>query len=102
MAQVSTIIIILYFNVWQLHFSIVVFITFKLEKIVAAYRLATQYPSLISARILDCSKSSSVSVQSVWTQRVLERQTTTRFRQTALSDYKTYTVTSPPTDITNE
>lgn len=67
-----------------------------------AYRQATQYPALISAKILDSSKASSVSVQSVWSQRVLERQTTTRFRQTAVSDFKTYTITSPPTDITNE
>lgn len=78
------------------------FIPLKLDKIVGAYRLATQYPALISARILDCTKTSSVSVQSVWTQRVLERQTTTRFRQTVVSDYNTYTVTSPPTDIANE
>lgn len=68
----------------------------------AAYRLTTQYPTLISARILDRPKVSSVMVQSVWTQRVLERLTTTKFRQTAVSDYQSYTVTSPPTDINNE
>lgn len=67
-----------------------------------AYRLATQYPALISARILDSPKTSSVMVQSVWTQRVLERQTTTKYRQTVVSDYTKYTVTSPPTDISNE
>ncbi|XP_060833609.1 acylamino-acid-releasing enzyme-like isoform X2 [Rhopalosiphum padi] len=73
----------------------------QLDKIVAAYRIATQYPALISARILDCSKT-SVNVQSVWIQRVLERQAKTRFRQTVFSNYKTYTSVSPPTDITNE
>ncbi|KAL4112560.1 hypothetical protein QTP88_016318 [Uroleucon formosanum] len=73
----------------------------QLDKILAAYRSATQYPALISARILDCSKA-SVNVHSVWVQRVLERQAKTRFRQTVFSDYKTYTLTSPPTDITNE
>ncbi|XP_003247213.1 acylamino-acid-releasing enzyme isoform X2 [Acyrthosiphon pisum] len=73
----------------------------QLDKIVAAYRIATQYPAIISARILDCSKT-SVNVHSVWVQRVLERQAKTRFRQTVFSDYKTYTLTSPPTDITNE
>ncbi|CAH1722220.1 unnamed protein product [Aphis gossypii] len=73
----------------------------QLDKIVAAYRVATQYPALSSARIFDGSKS-SVSVHSVWVQRVLERQAKTRFRQTVFSDYKTYSLTSPPTDITNE
>jgi acylaminoacyl-peptidase len=73
----------------------------QLDKIVAAYRIATQYPALISARILDCSKA-SLNVHSVWVQRVLERQAKTTFRQTVFSDYKTYTLTSPPTDITNE
>eukprot|EP00102_Acyrthosiphon_pisum_P011826 XP_008180714.1 PREDICTED: acylamino-acid-releasing enzyme-like [Acyrthosiphon pisum] len=73
----------------------------QLDKIVAAYRIATQYPELISARIHDCSKA-HVSVHSVWVQRVLERQAKTRFRQTVFSDYKTYTLTSPPTDITDE
>jgi len=77
------------------------FVTLQLDKIVAAYRVATQYPALISARILDCSKA-SVNVHSVWVQRVLERQAKTRFRQTVFSDYKTYNLTSPPTDITNE
>jgi len=71
-----------------------------LDKIVAAYRVATQHPALISARIFNGSKS--VSVHSVWVQRVLERQAKTRFRQTVFSDYKTYSSTSPPTDITNE
>ncbi|XP_029343702.1 acylamino-acid-releasing enzyme-like isoform X1 [Acyrthosiphon pisum] len=80
---------------------IVHFITLQLDKIVAAYRIATQYPELISARIHDCSKA-HVSVHSVWVQRVLERQAKTRFRQTVFSDYKTYTLTSPPTDITDE
>ncbi|XP_060834032.1 acylamino-acid-releasing enzyme-like isoform X2 [Rhopalosiphum padi] len=73
----------------------------QLDKIVAAYCVTAQYPELISARIFDCSKA-SVSVHSIWVQKVLERQTTTRFRQTVFSDYKTYTLTSPPTDITNE
>jgi len=68
---------------------------------VAAYCVTAQYPELISARIFDCSKA-SVSVHSIWVQKVLERQTTARFRQTVFSDYKTYTLTSPPTDITNE
>jgi len=75
--------------------------TFQLDKIVAAYRVTAQYPELISAKILNCSKD-SVSVQSVWIQKVLERQAAIRFRQTVFSDYKTYTLTSPPTDITNE
>lgn len=75
--------------------------TLQLNKIVAAYRLATQYPAIMSARIDNCSKD-SISIHSVWIQRVLERQTTTRFRQTAFSDFKTYTITSPPTEISNE
>lgn len=74
----------------------------QLEKIVASYRVATQYPTLQSARILDYPKDSFVSVQSVWVQKNLERQTTIRFRQVVVSDYNTYSVTSPPTDITNE
>ncbi|XP_050434308.1 acylamino-acid-releasing enzyme-like isoform X1 [Adelges cooleyi] len=74
----------------------------QLEKVVSAYRIATQYPALISARILDRPTTSSVSVQSVWTQQVLERLTTTKYRQTVISDYKTFTPTSPPSDITNE
>ncbi|VVC32928.1 Peptidase S9, prolyl oligopeptidase, catalytic domain,Alpha/Beta hydrolase fold [Cinara cedri] len=73
----------------------------QLDKLLAAFRVSTQYPALISARILDCS-TTSLSVQSVWVQRILERQSTTRYRQTAVSDYKTYTITSPPTDISNE
>jgi len=68
---------------------------------VAAYRITAQYPELISARIHDCSKA-AVSVSSVWTQKVLERQSKIIFRQTVFSDYKTYSLTSPPTDITNE
>ncbi|KAF0707280.1 acylamino-acid-releasing enzyme-like isoform X3, partial [Aphis craccivora] len=73
----------------------------QLDKIVAAYRITAQYPELISARIHDCSKA-AVSVSSVWTQKVLERQSKIIFRQTVFSDYKTYSLTSPPTDITNE
>ncbi|XP_025201669.1 acylamino-acid-releasing enzyme-like [Melanaphis sacchari] len=73
----------------------------QLDKIVASYCVTAQYPELLSSRILDSSKT-SVSVQSVWTQKVLERQAEIRFRQTVFSDYKTYTSTSPPTDITNE
>ncbi|XP_022176208.1 acylamino-acid-releasing enzyme-like isoform X1 [Myzus persicae] len=73
----------------------------QLDTIVAAYRVTAQYPELISARILNCSQA-SVSVHSVWIQKVLERQAVIRFRQTVFSDYKTYTSTSPPTDITNE
>lgn len=73
----------------------------QLDKVVAAYRLATQFPALISARILSCSNN-NVSVQSVWSQKVLERQTITTFRQTTVSDYKTFTMVSPPSDITNE
>jgi len=76
--------------------------TLQLDTIVAAYRVTAQYPEIISARILhNCSKT-NVSVHSVWKQKVLERQTVIRFRQTAFSDYKSYTLTSPPTDITNE
>jgi len=75
--------------------------TFQLEKVVGAYRVTAQYPEVISAEILNCSKD-SVTVHSVWIQKVLERQANTRFRQTVFSDYKTYTLTSPPTDITNE
>jgi len=85
----------------NLHNMIVNFAKFQLDKVVAAYRIATQYPSLISATIINCSKA-SVSVHSIWVQRVLERQAKTRFRQTVFSDYKTYNLTSPPTDITNE
>lgn len=66
-----------------------------------AYRITAQYPELISARIHDCSEV-AVSVSSVWTQKVLERQSKTIFRQTVFSDYNTYSLTSPPTDITNE
>lgn len=73
-----------------------------MDEIVAAYRQATRYPAITSARILDCSKPAFVCVQSVWTQMVLERQKTITFRQTAMSDCKTYTTTSPPTDIKNE
>ncbi|CAI6373921.1 unnamed protein product [Macrosiphum euphorbiae] len=73
----------------------------QLDKVVAAYRVTSQYPVLLSARIINSSKA-SVSVQSVWIQKVLERQSVIRFRQTVFSDYKTYTLTSPPTDITNE
>jgi len=75
--------------------------TFQLDKVVAAYRATAQYPEVISAKIINCSKD-SVSVHTVWMQKVLERQTVIRFRQTVFSDYKTYTLTSPPTDITNE
>jgi len=75
--------------------------TLQLDRVVAAYRVTAQYPELISARILNCSKA-SVNVHSVWIQKVLERQSVTKFRQTVFSDYKSYTLTSPPTDITNE
>uniref|UniRef100_A0A2S2QBH8 Acylamino-acid-releasing enzyme n=1 Tax=Sipha flava TaxID=143950 RepID=A0A2S2QBH8_9HEMI len=73
----------------------------QLDKIVTAFRLTTQFPALISARILSCS-SNNISIQSVWSQRVLERLTSTKFRQTTVSDYKTFTIVSPPSDITNE
>jgi len=75
--------------------------TFQLDKVVAAYRVTAQYPEVISATIINCSKD-SVSVHSVWMQKVLERQAVIKLRQTVFSDYKTYTLTSPPTDIINE
>lgn len=74
----------------------------QLDNVVAAYRVANQYPTIVSAQIFNCSTASSVSIQSVWVQQILERQTKTKYRQTAVSDYKTYTTTSPPTDISNE
>ncbi|XP_050543366.1 acylamino-acid-releasing enzyme-like isoform X1 [Daktulosphaira vitifoliae] len=73
----------------------------NIDKVVSAYRLATQYPALFKARILDCSLN-SVSVESVWTQRVLERLSATKYRQTVISDYKHFKASSPPSEITNE
>ncbi|KAG7210903.1 hypothetical protein KM043_016281 [Ampulex compressa] len=74
----------------------------EVEKVVKLYRSVYGYPSLTDARVLNINDA-GLYIQSLWTQRNLERKTNQRFLQTCLLDAELKpTLESFPVDVTNE
>ncbi|XP_066583990.1 acylamino-acid-releasing enzyme-like [Prorops nasuta] len=75
----------------------------QIEKLVSLYRTVVQYPNLVSAKIMSTANN-VLKIQSLWSQRNLERKTNQKFLKSHLltSDFDHTISESFPIDVTTE
>jgi len=73
----------------------------QLDDAVEIYRTLSKQPSAKSGRIANVDIPSHIQVNSVWTQRNLERNETVKFSRAHIVQLD-IVVTTPPQELTNE